>query len=135
MQVSVPSRGTTFPNKRQKHLRVLPTEFPSPLGELHFQIRDGSVFDTEIDPFPSPLGELHFQIINGLLFCAHPDIEFPSPLGELHFQIEHAELDAAFLEFPSPLGELHFQINNNQTRQSAVQRCFRPLSGNYISKW
>ena len=37
--------------------------FPSPLGELHFQIEDPGMVLMVYNGFPSPLGELHFQIL------------------------------------------------------------------------
>ena len=106
--VSVPSRGTTFPNRICAMCLIICYRFPSPLGELHFQI----------------------------VMCL--DIEagepFPSPLGELHFQMKTAREYMALLEkFPSPLGELHFQIKQNEYNRKNYDG-FRPLSGNYISK-
>ena len=41
--VSVPSRGTTFPNKMTSDENdKLQLAFPSPLGELHFQMLNSS---------------------------------------------------------------------------------------------
>ena len=39
-RVSVPCRGTTFLNEQMQHINdVYGTEFPSPVGELHFSMR------------------------------------------------------------------------------------------------
>ena len=38
------------------------------------------------------------------------------------------------LAFPSPVGELYFSISRT-AYQSQRQRCFRPMSGNYISQY
>ena len=85
--------------------------------------------------------------------------EFPSPLGELHFQIKlrneivgaengFRPLSGNYISkygkeevskgnqgrFPSPLGELHFQMIVRVTIGVLAISGFRPLSGNYISK-
>ena len=46
--VSVPSRGTTFPNKAQSANAYSFETFPSPLGELHFQIKPEQVTGLDI---------------------------------------------------------------------------------------
>ena len=63
-RVSVPCRGTTFLNMVQITLSLMKhTEFPSPVGELHFSM----AFDEKLPSgrwlFPSPVGELHLSII------------------------------------------------------------------------
>ena len=60
-------------------------------------------------------------------------ITFPSPVGELHFSILY---DCNFnkLWFPSPVGELHFSIEIYPL-STRLAKCFRPLSGNYISQY
>ena len=37
-------------------------------------------------------------------------------------------------EFPSPIGELHFSINHMKSNDT-IKKCFRPLSGSYISQY
>ena len=61
-RVSVPCRGTTFLNMVQITLSLMKhTEFPSPVGELHFSIKDLKTVQVTME-FPSPVGELHFSI-------------------------------------------------------------------------
>ena len=61
-------------------------------------------------------------------------ITFPSPVGELHFSICVSRYHISTSLFPSPVGELHFSILHILSVCRNV-RCFRPLSGNYISQW
>ena len=45
-RVSVPCRGTTFLNEQMQHINdVYGTEFPSPVGELHFSMNKGDLKD------------------------------------------------------------------------------------------
>ena len=61
-RVSVPCRGTTFLNMVQITLSLMKhTEFPSPVGELHFSMVL-LLSLLRITLFPSPVGELHFSM-------------------------------------------------------------------------
>ena len=61
--VSVPYRGATFLNKGLIWVKQIRTQFPSPIGELHFSIGDYMNLKGFDVPFPSPIGELHFSIV------------------------------------------------------------------------
>ena len=62
--VSVPYRGATFLNiKTFQTSADSRRKFPSPIGELHFSIREKAAEYKQLsEQFPSPIGELHFSI-------------------------------------------------------------------------
>ena len=132
--MTVPSRGTTFPNRKRKMRTYWEDLFPSPLRELHFQIgRHERICCIRQKAFPSPLGELHFQI-DTTYFDAIALFLFPSPLGELHFQIQDGNTDTwktGKVSVPSRGTTFpNYHIDDNVL----FVVLFRPLSGNYISK-
>ena len=131
--------------------------FPSPIGELHFSIFSSRSSLRGTKQFPSPIGELHFSIFStkyGLTYFAVVSVPyrgatflnivlhildkegttFPSPIGELHFSMKCLNRFSQMTKFPSPIGELHFSIII-ECCNNIRPRCFRPLSGSYISQW
>ena len=131
--VSVPYRGATFLNDVDCPIRICDIALPSPIGELHFSMKQLISLTSMRYSFPSPIGELHFSIsffsvsvafssvsvpYRGATFLnhrrenSHTKIrKFPSPIGELHFSIIFVMiLVYCMSKFPSPIGELHFSI-------------------------
>ncbi len=118
-------------------MRVKIVTFPSPYGEVGFDLPCGCNRYRCIYEFPSPYGEVGFDLIKTtkgtgspskgfrpltgklvLIICvvyvlmaiyAHA---FPSPYGEVGFDpIENAEaIDSREIEFPSPYGEVGFDL-------------------------
>ena len=50
--------------------------FPSPIGELHFSIKENGFLDYGT-LFPSPIGELHFSIKNKILVAGTISVSVP----------------------------------------------------------
>ena len=84
--VSVPYRGATFLNLDKIYRRIKNKPFPSPIGELHFSIRNNDGLVEAYKLFPSPIGELHFSMLKESPVSIYCTL-FPSPIGELHFSI------------------------------------------------
>ena len=133
--MSVPYRGATFLNASVDVAPPKHSEFPSPIGELHFSIVTCKLANKTFSKFPSPIGELHFSILEKdtmkvvshsfrplsgsyisqyirMMQCFCVTL-FPSPIGELHFSIRIVNHLQVQNVFPSPIGELHFSINKN----------------------
>ena len=144
-----------FSMEPQGLLAQLVEQFPSPIGELHFSIMccDYSInYQTRFRPLSGNyISQLNRATLTGFV------TEFPSPVGELHFSMVARNSPSPNIQFPSPVGELHFSIwkwNHlyfcagvsvpcrgttflNDTVWNLilkVSKCFRPLSGNYISQ-
>ena len=82
--------------------------------------------------FPSPVGELHFSMV--ARNSPSPNIQFPSPVGELHFSIwkwNHLYFCAGV---SVPCRGTTFLNDTVWNLILKVSKCFRPLSGNYISQ-
>ena len=108
--------------------------FPSPYGELHFSIRKPKTRNKRIGGVSVPLRGTTFLNRSRLLRSSARTVSFPSPYGELHFSIKKWLWPLSrSMWFPSPYGELHFSILTIFTARTKF-RCFRPLTGNYISQ-
>ena len=113
----------------------------------------------EIDSqFPSPIGELHFSIVKEENAQKYAN-SFRPLSGSYISQYEHGNIkdymcacfrplsgsyiSQSFFEwaanegymFPSPIGELHFSINEKIQLIKNHEKSFRPLSGSYISQY
>ena len=108
--VSVPCRGTTFLNSNERLTVKSVSKFPSPVGELHFSMIFTEWQNSSSSKFPSPVGELHFSIIS------------PHDCIRCAFYVSVPCRGTTFLN-----NEIHNDCKN-------FSKCFRPLSGNYISQ-
>ena len=82
--------------------------------------------------FPSPVGELYFSIHFRFFIWGTRRVSVPCR-GTIFLNTNWQMEKCTRLAFPSPVGELYFSISRT-AYQSQRQRCFRPLSGNYISQ-
>ena len=131
--------------------------FPSPVGELHFsiifciyyKIGGGTSFRPLSGNYISQLGR-YYQRQKSPYKCFRPlsgnyisqsvscdemeQILFPSPVGELHFSIRTEHLcESGHQTVSVPCRGTTF-LNNSKKTVLISCRCFRPLSGNYISQ-
>ena len=83
--------------------------------------------------FPSPVGELHFSMV--ARNSPSPNIQFPSPVGELHFSIRKWNHLYFCAGVSVPCRGTTFLNDTVWNLILKVSKCFRPLSGNYISQW
>ena len=110
-EVSVPYRGATFLNHQWiTHPRRM-TQFPSPIGELHFSMMCISdVILYRICPSFRPLSGSYISqwdgwtLSSGICFCFRP------LSGSYISQCRCYLLPRSNNRFPSPIGELHFSI-------------------------
>ena len=130
--------------------------FPSPIGELHFSIVDGS--DDQIMRIVSvpyrgatflnnydkdylhknhrfrPLSGSYISQLWGMRQELLQLQQCFRPLsGSYISQLITKQQWSNFLKFPSPIGELHFSIEEYLLVEYCMQG-FRPLSGSYISQ-
>ena len=132
------------------------TLFPSPIGELHFSIRDNWIGGDYMNRFRplsgsyiSQFTECHGSKSGMAVSVPYRGATFLN--GEPMFTLTGQD------RFPSPIGELHFsiEVNNEKTWRAAVSvpyrgatflnscsdivykkiSSFRPLSGSYISQF
>ena len=109
--VSVPCRGTTFLNMVQITLSLMKhTEFPSPVGELHFSILTSSPFICTAETCFRPLS------------------------GNYISQFDYDEHSGEILAVSVPCRGTTF-LNKNMPFDRFEDGSFRPLSGNYISQY
>ena len=135
IHVSVPYRGATFLNESLKIKTKLPYKFPSPIGELHFSIKQRTIERKMQQWFPSPIGELHFSILFMIISGLLSTVDSFRPLSGSYISQSCADdCEAGCKTFPSPIGELHFSMCS---KKSGCARGigFRPLSGSYISQY
>ena len=109
------------------------TEFPSPVGELHFSISSSFVV-VEVDSCFRPLSGNYISQLKAKYDLIKMAGWFPSPVGELHFSIVGLQLMKTVKDVSVPCRGttfLNLLVNLNKIRR--ITR-FRPLSGNYISQ-
>ena len=155
--VSVPCRGLIFLNDQILCNIDLVTGFRPLSGTYISQWQ--SITDKLLwRSFPTPVGDLYFSIVvreakkqtqkcvsvpcRGLIFLNESpaivslkNIPFPSPVGDLYFSIMLPYSFQFFLRCFRPLSGTYISQLESEYQTQIQDRGFRPLSGTYISQY
>ena len=114
---------------------ALCSQFPSPIGELHFSIGFTTVIAND-ESFPSPIGELHFSIIIYRYTCIGSYCNSFRPLsGSYISQYQTAGDSSDLRDAVVSVPYRGATFLNSLSRSNKIScTCFRPLSGSYISQ-
>ena len=112
---------------------VYGTEFPSPVGELHFSMRYKIHKKSHLIVSVPCRGTTFLNSLLTVIALSTSALKFPSPVGELHFSI--CLSDFPFISTISvPCRGTTFLNQQEFADKLKISRNFRPLSGNYISQ-